>query len=129
MTFDWREYRNVADKLFNQRLEFSSEEACCRIVISRAYYSAFCLARNRARDMKEITLVSGGDVHKQVINHYKQSPTGKARVNIGIKLDRLRLLRNTADYDDTLKIHNPVKEAEAALRQAEDVYQLLQLRL
>ncbi len=129
MTFDWREYRKVADKLFNQRSDFSSEEACCRIVISRAYYSAFCLARNRARDLNEIKLGSGGEVHKQVINHYLLASTSKARANIGVHLDRLRFVRNTADYDDTLKIHNPVKEAKAALIQAEDVYQLLQLKL
>jgi len=42
MSFNWRDYVDLAQDLLNR-----AEEACQRSSISRAYYGVFCLARNR----------------------------------------------------------------------------------
>ena len=48
MKFDWEEYFNLA-----QELAGTNEEAKLRSAVSRAYYSAFCLARNYLRDIQQ----------------------------------------------------------------------------
>ena len=55
MSFDWTEYLNLADILVRDRASYTNEEACFRAAISRAYYYAFCSARNRARDVEGLT--------------------------------------------------------------------------
>jgi uncharacterized protein (UPF0332 family) len=46
MTFDWREYLTLAENLCTNSHTFPNQEACFRVAISRAYYAAFCTARN-----------------------------------------------------------------------------------
>ena len=48
MKFDWLEYFNLAKELAE-----TSKEAELRSAVSRAYYSAFCLARNYLRDIQQ----------------------------------------------------------------------------
>ena len=48
MKFDWEEYFNLAKELAG-----TTEEAKLRSAVSRAYYSAFCLARNYLRDIQQ----------------------------------------------------------------------------
>lgn len=90
MSFDWREYIDLALDLLNR-----PEESCYRSSISRAYYGAFCLARNR----KGYKKYAGADVHRKVINSYKNS-IHKDERNIGRILDKLRKARNDAYYDE-----------------------------
>jgi len=90
MSFNWREYIDLAQDLLNR-----AEESCYRSSISRAYYGAFCLARNR----KGYKKYAGAEVHRKVINAYKNS-IHRNEQNIGRILDKLRRARNDADYDE-----------------------------
>jgi len=49
MAFDWREYFKLSQFLQGQGVSFT-QEAAFRCAVSRAYYAAFCHARNYARD-------------------------------------------------------------------------------
>lgn len=48
MAFDWREYLELAKELVSQANSGYSAEAAERSAVSRAYYAAFCHARNDA---------------------------------------------------------------------------------
>ncbi len=96
MTFNWSEYLSLARQLARQAPFAAAREARLRSAVSRAYYSVYCLARNR--------LVSEGHViprdvnpHTYVIDQFRNSPDTK-RGQLGLNLDRLRTDRNKADY-------------------------------
>lgn len=94
MSFDWKEYFTVA-----QELAKKDKEGYFRSAISRAYYGAFCLARNK-KGYKNYT---GSDVHSKVIEAFKTEKDKNLR-EIGAKLDMLRRQRNLADYNEDIKI-------------------------
>jgi len=73
MSFDWSEYLNLANKLVQAKSTPSADEACQRTAISRAYYAAYCLVRNLARDRGWVTLIGGARDHAIVKNHFKNS--------------------------------------------------------
>ena len=101
MSFDWTEYLNLAETLVREKAIFTNEEACLRAAISRAYYSAFCAARNRARDLDGLAVTNATADHGLVKQHY-QAATDRRRKKIGTWLDRLRLNRNHVDYEDSV---------------------------
>ena len=124
MKFDWSEYFNLAKELAG-----TTEEAKLRSAVSRAYYSAFCLARNYLRDIQQDPRLSRNktydiNVHKYVADefiHHKSK--SKTMIEIGNDLNRLRPRRNKADYEDT--IFNLQKEARTALMLAENIISAL----
>ena len=73
-------------------------EAALRSAVSRAYYAAFCHARNYARDRHGLQLRYTADDHSLVKRHFM---TRRAH-GIADKLDWLRQARNKCDYEDTL---------------------------
>ena len=101
MSFDWSEYLDLAQELAGQATSPSSQEAKLRSAISRAYYAAFCTARNHLRDREKHSIPRGGQAHPYVRDQFKQSPD-KVRKKVGENLNRLRIQRNKADYDDIL---------------------------
>ncbi len=126
MSFPWSEYLTLAEALVRQRTTFANEEACCRAAISRAYYAAFCAARNHARDHEGLTLPkrNRGRVHQVVIEYYNNRPSGQHK-NIGWTLHQLRNSRNKADYDDP-NIPRVFDVAQNAVRQAHQVFEGIQ---
>lgn len=100
MSFGWEEYVYLAEELLNRK-----EEACVRSSVSRAYYGAFCIARNR----KSYKKYTGRDIHWKVINEYKNSSNGNEQ-NIGRILDKLRKSRNNADYNEDRPINKDLAE-------------------
>lgn len=71
-----------------------------RIAISRAYYAAFCTARNhRMENGVEPPLT---DAHKFVVDAFRYSNNVQERA-IGQKLHRLKNQRIQADYDDEIE--------------------------
>ena len=102
MSFNWAEYLNLAEALIRERATFASEEACFRAAISRTYYSAFCAARNRARDIEGLKVKGSAEDHRLIRQHYQKSPHRERR-KIGNWLARLRKRRNRADYDDIIR--------------------------
>lgn len=122
MSFEWRDYLHLARELTAGAQGSAGMEASLRSAISRAYYAAFCHARNHLRDKQQQSLPPGGQVHTYVRTQF-QTSSQNARKAIGQRLDRLRIARNKADYDDTV-MGLPALTA-AALFWAEEVIQRL----
>jgi len=120
MKFDWSEYFNLAKELAE-----TSKEAELRSAVSRAYYSAFCLARNYLRDIQQYprlwrNITYDINAHKYVAEKfiYNQSKS-QIMIEIGKDLNRLRKMRNKADYEDTM--FNLKREARTALMLAQNI--------
>ena len=99
MNFNWKEYHQLAQWIFDNAGGSRTEEACYRTVISRAYYSAFCTARLFASDVDGKTFENPG-AHQKVKNYFKMH-SSHDRQTIGTQLDRARDARNYADYNAT----------------------------
>lgn len=120
-TFDWEELILLADSLKDNKT-IGTEEAINRSVINRAYFGAFCLARNLAKDNNWIKLANNGSDHEKVKQYYKGN-NNKTKQQIGILLERLHTDRKHADYDDvccsskeaTSKIVRRAQEVRAKL--------------
>jgi uncharacterized protein (UPF0332 family) len=122
MTFDWYQYLVLAEYLYDNRDTFPDREACLRAAISKAYYAAFCSARNYARDFDRLVLDESAQDHGSVKKHYIRAPDPKNR-QVGNSLDRLRDSRNQADYSDSI---DKLEElAKAAISQSKQVHTLL----
>jgi hypothetical protein len=123
MAFDWIGFLHVADYLYDLDEEDLSHEACCRVAISRAYYAAYCYARNYAeatQGFKRSQSEHEND-HRRVYEHFKSRRGGHG---VASRLKELRQWRNAADYDDevgglisqTEKILDTAGEAIAYLK-------------
>ncbi len=99
MPFAWSEYLDLAKELAGVATRPRKTEADPRCAISRAYYAAFCSARNLLRTKDRVAIPPGVQVHDFVIRSF-QSHADLVRRGIGANLDRLRTARNRADYDD-----------------------------
>ncbi len=113
MSFNWGDYVSLAEDLLMR-----TEESALRSAISRAYYGAFGIARNRK--LQRIT----GNVHAQVINAYRRSGDANERA-IGMILDILRRSRNEADYDADEVISKAL--AERAVIRAKEILARLKI--
>lgn len=101
MTFTWDEYLKLAKEMAGQSTPTAGPEARLRSSVSRAYYAAFCQARNYLVQKKQF-VVPQSDPHKAVINEFKKigSNTNPLPLSIAANLHRLKLNRRMADYDD-----------------------------
>lgn len=125
MNFDWSGYLNLAQELAGQTGTSASKEAKLRSSISRAYYAAFCKARNYLRDVDRDTAIpKTGKAHGYVADKFKSS-MDKRRRQIGINLDRLRADRRKVDYDDFVTGLSPM--VVTALKLAWQVISTLKL--
>ena len=120
MKFDWSEYFYLAKELAE-----TSKEAELRSAVSRAYYSAFGLARNYLRDIQQYPRLWRNKTydikaHQYVAEKfiYNQSKS-QTMIEIGKDLSRLRKMRNKADYEDTM--FNLKREARTALMLAQNI--------
>ena len=118
MSFNWNDYIKIADELAQKH---TLKEASCRSAISRAYYGAFCTARNYLQT-KEGVKEFGENAHNSVRDIFVSS-NDQNRREIGNKLNRLRLSRNKADYDNTYTVSSSslLKETENALKNAKQI--------
>lgn len=116
MSFDWSEYLSLAQELAGQTVSPASQEAKLRAAISRAYYAAFCKARNHLRDREGYVIPIGGQAHVYVRDQFKNSPD-RLRSQIGHNLDRLRRHRNMVDYDDSVTGLLPMTSRDLRLAQ------------
>lgn len=98
MAFDWKEYLELARFLQGQSGMTYWQEAASRSAVSRAYYAAYCHARNYARDREGFLPSGGPQDHGRVRGHFQAS----GRVSIASDLDDLRRWRNDCDYDDVI---------------------------
>ena len=115
MPFDWRQYLNLAGFLQGGAGGAVDVEAALRSAVSRAYYAAFCHARNYARDNQNFVLTGSPRDHALVRAHF----SGRNEYQLAEWLDMLRRWRNGCDYDDT--VQNLPQMAGAAVGRAQDV--------
>ncbi len=113
MTFDWREYLSIARMLAGANTTDFTKEAANRSAVSRAYYAAFCFARNHARDHLGYIPKNDESEHGAVRVYFQQ----RRMYNIADRLGRLRRWRNECDYADVVR--EPEVMADSALRAAE----------
>jgi len=102
VSFDWSEYLNLAQEMAGLAVGPSSQDAKLRSAVSRAYYAAFCKARNHLRDKEGHRIPPSGDAHIYVREQFQNS-TDRLRRGMGSTLNRLRIDRNKVDYDDVVK--------------------------
>jgi uncharacterized protein (UPF0332 family) len=125
IAFNWREYLILAIELEN-----GTDEAKLRSSISRAYYAAYCSAKNYMEGPCKRTLPPRIPTHQYVIDYYngnKGHETNHRRSQIAQNLMRMRDKRRMADYDN--EIH-PLKqmhsETQFVLELSEDVIALIE---
>lgn len=111
--FNWKEYLELAKFLQRQGSNAFIQEAMCRGAISKAYYGAFCHARNYARDYLGYIPKYDNFEHGAIRAYYQ---TKKMRY-IATRLDTLRQWRNACDYQDSVPnltsiMNDAIKEAE-----------------
>ncbi|MBI4319481.1 MAG: hypothetical protein HY675_13420 [Chloroflexi bacterium] len=96
MSFKWKEYLDLARFLLQVQGDVS-HEASWRCAVSRAYYAAFCHARNYARDRLGYQPAGGAQDHSSLVAHYRSNQS-----EIADWLDELRSWRNLCDYRDNV---------------------------
>ncbi|NQU04588.1 MAG: HEPN domain-containing protein [Calditrichaeota bacterium] len=99
MSFDWEEYKTLAEHLHNNPDE-EIEDAYYRTAISRAYYAAFHITLHKMMKKYRFTSLTS-NAHVRLLNFLKEKKSdnpviGKAWKN----LKRLKDQRQSADYDD-----------------------------
>lgn len=119
MSFEWTEYLGLAQELAGQSVTIQPEpEARYRTSISRAYYSAYCQARNYLRSRGiHIPPPHEVNVHRYVINKFNESIDLDYQ-KIAKDLERLLNDRNMADYEDIWNV-DISKTARSAISSAE----------
>jgi uncharacterized protein (UPF0332 family) len=116
MKFDWSEYLKLAQEL----VEGDTNEEKQRSAISRAYYAAFCYARNYLKNYLDFKPRREENEHQAVSEKFKDyDPKNRKMIQIGNDLSRLRSDRNNADYDDT--VMNLRSKAKLALKLAKNI--------
>src|SRR5690349_8322354 len=98
--FDWRGYHELAADL-GQGAPGSSvtvkvSEATARCAISRAYYAAFCHARNHAESRLGYIPTQKGSDHWLLRQHFAQ----RGMNGIALRLRQLHGWRKQCDYED-----------------------------
>jgi uncharacterized protein (UPF0332 family) len=102
MSFDWAEYLDLAKELAQPSPASVLQEASLRSAISRAYYGAFCRARNHLRALSpHLVFPTGAEIHGFVRDRFRSRPELMSKA-IAAHLERLRDWRNDADYDDSV---------------------------
>lgn len=109
VVFCWKHYLDLAEDLAESR----TDEAKLRASISRAYYAAFCNARNYMLMKDNNPFPLRYDHHKYLVRYYKgdfdesKSDVEGIRSQIGKDLNIMRIFRGNVDYDDNIsKIGN-----------------------
>ena len=119
MTFDWADFLKLAEGLLRDPNSLGPAEASLRSAISRAYYAAFHAAL-RLECAKGGYASGGYGTDHVTLPRHLQASTDVARRQVGVDLDRLRLNRRQADYDDTLK-GEPTALAQSSVEVAKEL--------
>jgi len=107
MGFDWMYYITLAERLEDAAEKLKNEnepefqQACLRSAVSRAYYGAYCIARNLLE--KKHVGIPREHVHEYVRNKYLSSADNEVE-KVGENLKRLWGKRIQADYRDEMDL-------------------------
>jgi hypothetical protein len=127
MGFDWKEYLILAKFLGGDSGISYSDEAARRAAVSRAYYAAFCFARNYASSRLGFNPTKTGKDHGNLISWYSDweriQPT---LLGVADNLDELLEWRKTCDYDEVPRIlTNLDLLSKSALEEAQEILDTL----
>jgi len=112
MAFDWQRFVELARAFQGQASAAADPEAILRSAISRAYYGAFCFARNYAERWLKYKPAGTEEDHRGLRDYL----WNKKRQNVARALDQLRKWRNSADYDDLLP-YDPAFTVQSAINE------------
>lgn len=115
MSFDWSHYLDIAQDLYTQASSSSHQDANLRCSVSRAYYATFHKARFRLYEKWGITVSNQATAHGEIRREFNS----RNQKHIAATLNRMRIDRNKADYDDSLL--NLTFMAKENLRRANQV--------
>jgi uncharacterized protein (UPF0332 family) len=119
MPFDWKEYLDIARYLSGDSSISIGRESSLRAAISRAYYAAFCHARNYAINKFSFRPSGFGSDHSAVRRYYS-----KTRLSAVEKLlSDLYEWRQQCDYDD--EVDNIESMCDSAIDMADEVFRKL----
>lgn len=108
--FDGREFLRLAVEL----LSLEGDEAAARSAVGRAYYAVYHVGRRRVE-------MSGGALSRGPAGHMQLAQLlGRESVALAQDLERLRKLRNSADYDALLST-DPAEVASIAVDLASEI--------
>lgn len=120
VSFDWSEYLVLA-----KELAACEAEAQRRSSISRAYYSAFCSARDwLVKHDSNFRIPNDGESHAAVWKYFEQAPD-RRKVQVGREGFKLKRSRQDADYNSKYGEWRNVESIKAELIRAERVLNLL----
>jgi uncharacterized protein (UPF0332 family) len=129
VSFEWADFYTLAAQLHANPPD-GLQEAVFRTVIGRAYYAAFCAARDFAHHSDNLAITRGGPDHELVKRHFRDD-RDDTRHKIGVWLGRLMNNRAEADYkaeaaitkataDQSLALSKNVLDALSSLRRIND---------
>lgn len=95
MAFNWREYLDLAKCMAGKGISYT-EDAALRCATSKAYFAAYCYARNYAIINLGFIPKNNYEDHARVKDHFKINEM----VWVARALTTLRDWRNSCDYDD-----------------------------
>ncbi len=139
--FDPKEFLDFAEKIFlckknNPHLFYQG--ALIRTGISRYYYACFLLIRREFQDLLKghpdiLEELKKPSAHGLIIKTLKNSGIRNC-IDLGINLHRLRMLRNSADYEIELGIeekdyHRAKKYAEFILNSLDCIRKIQNLEI
>lgn len=123
MNFDWFGYLTLAEHMMNNHDSYPDEEpfreAVYRSIVSRAYYSVYCMARNYVRDVDRREF--SGSAHQELQNYLIRHPE-KIRKKLGSQLKNLHEHRLKVDYEDDLH-ELAINKAKRAIAEAKIIVQ------
>ncbi len=98
MPFEWKKLVDLARQLEQQATAVADAEPVQRSAVSRAYFGAYCHARNFAQAFLRFAAREDADDHGRLRAHLKN----RRRQGDAKRLERLRQWRNDADYRNDL---------------------------
>jgi len=103
MSFDWKEYYELSIILATDKTIGGDSEAKLRSAISRYYFAAHNLAKDRLIRLDFVkTINPTGEAHRQIIDEFAKHPIEELR-EISTILNRLRIERGKADYRENYR--------------------------
>lgn len=95
--FDWEDFFRLAQELAGRDSCEPLNEAAKRTAVSRAYYAAFCAARDHAVQQLNYQSQQTGRDHSELQKHLRG--LGGQWKAVADNLENLRKIRNQCDYD------------------------------
>lgn len=110
MRFDWSEYLQLAEEIGQDAEQSELEQARRGCAISRAYYAAFCSARDLLESRGDYSAFGDGRDHEGVARTFDRAPSVE-RQRVGQELYRLKDHRTKADYDGDVVFPNELVQS------------------